>query len=65
MTLRSFDKRTLKRNLEKGVISDADYKKHLASLADDADNSEIINLEEEEDEFLGDDEVTQDLSEEA
>lgn len=68
INLRNFDQRTFKRNLEKGVISEADYKKYLDSLPDDAENSEILVIkDDEEDEFYDDEldeEVTQDLSEE-
>lgn len=38
------DKRIVERNIKKGVISRADYEKHIKKLADVADNAEEVSL---------------------
>ena len=48
------DKRIVKKNLEKKRVSQEEYKAYLASLRDDKENCEAVNLdddyEEEDDE---------------
>lgn len=55
-----YDKRVLRRNLDKGVLVVAEFNKHLGKLPDLADDCEIIDLndndedgEEETDEPQG------------
>ncbi len=46
-----FDKRTVDRNIKKGLISREEYDKHLGGLKDVEDNAEVIDFappEEEE-----------------
>ena len=45
---REFDLRTLETNLRKGLISEKDYKSFLKNLPDEKENTEFIEIEEEE-----------------
>lgn len=38
------DKRIVERNIKKGVLTRADYDKHLKQLADAADNAEEVSV---------------------
>lgn len=38
------DKRTVERNIKKGLISRKDYEQHLESLKDVEDNAEVIDF---------------------
>lgn len=38
------DKRIIKRNITKGLISREDYEKHIANLPDGESNAEVITL---------------------
>jgi hypothetical protein len=52
--LKSFDKRTVDRNIEKGLTKRADFESHLKSLPDDSANAEFVEMEMDEAEFEGD-----------
>ena len=41
----SFDKRTVERYIEMGQITDADLKKHLQNVPDDAQNAEWVEMD--------------------
>lgn len=43
-----YDLRTIKRNLDKGLITEADYNNYLKKLADSKENLEDINIEGDE-----------------
>lgn len=45
-----FDKRLVDWNLKQGIISQADYEKHMKSLQDLVAHSEVVTLEGEGDE---------------
>lgn len=66
-TERLFDVRVLERNLQKGLITEEEYEKHLADLEDVEENATVIEaefvegvLDEDEDE----DEETEEETEE-
>ncbi len=42
------DRRTVERNIEKGLLSREDYQAYLKGLADAEGNAEVVDLEEEE-----------------
>lgn len=44
------DKRIYERNIEKGLISEANYQKHLDGLADAESNGEFVAVETAEEE---------------
>lgn len=46
--IKLFDQRTLKRNLEKGLLKEDDYQKYLKSLPNDEDNFETVPFDEDE-----------------
>ena len=45
-----FDRRIVDRNLDKGLVSEADYKAYLASLTDTENNAERVVVGEGADE---------------
>jgi len=48
LDLTKFDTRILRRNIKKGLLTEQDYKNHLAKLEDCSNSYELINLEEPE-----------------
>ncbi len=46
-----FDKRVIKRNLKRGLITEAEYEQHVQGLTDLEENAEEIEVEIEEDEY--------------
>ena len=44
MDIRNFDKRILQRNLEKGLVTEKDYKKYLSGLKDLEQECDEIDL---------------------
>ncbi len=51
---RNFDLRTVKRNVESGLIKEDDHTKFLKSLPDESNNFETLPFEEEIEEDLDD-----------
>lgn len=41
-----FDKRIIKRNIEKKLISESDYKSYLSRLKDESSDCEKVDIEE-------------------
>lgn len=56
---RLFDRRTVERNIDKGLITREEYNEYLESLQDKADNAESMEAEFEEG-VLDDDEEAED-----
>ncbi len=52
---RLVDKRIVERNIERGVLADADYQKYLKELADVRDNADVIRLHDGSDDEGEDD----------
>ena len=42
------DRRTVERNIQKGLLTRKDYEGYLGKLADSEDNAETVSLEEDE-----------------
>jgi len=47
------DRRTVERNIEKGLLTRKDYEGYLGKLKDAEDNAETVSLEEEEEAVEG------------
>lgn len=56
------DRRTVERNIEKGLLTRKDYDKYLDKLKDVEDNAEPVVLEEEE-EAEGEEEAAEEAAE--
>jgi len=54
MEKKNFDKRTVDRYIEKGLVKKADYESHLKALPDDSANAEFVEMEMDEAEYEGD-----------
>jgi hypothetical protein len=61
-TARLYDKRTVERNIKKGLISRKDYEKHLKTLEDVSDKGAFGAIEEGSDEDDLDDEEADDVA---
>ena len=68
MNLRNFDKRIVRRNVQKGVVTEKEYKKYISGLDDLEEECEAIDVlapgqnpppEEEEEEAAKIDEATE------
>ncbi|MBO6940254.1 MAG: hypothetical protein JJ863_35100 [Deltaproteobacteria bacterium] len=53
------DRRTVDRNIEKGLLTRKDYEAYLGKLKDSEDNAETVSLEEDEVEAEGADEAAE------
>lgn len=51
MNLLKFDKRLLEINLKSGAITKAEFEQHIKTLKDEADRSERMTLEGDNDDF--------------
>lgn len=58
MEMYKFDRRVLKRNLDSGIVTEKEYKKHLADLKNLEKESEVIDVS-----LYGEDEETEDAEE--
>ena len=54
-----FDKRVIRRNLEKGVLNLKSYKEYMKSTPDLANEYEVIDLDAKDDEEEGDPEAVE------